>query len=63
MVAQATERGAVMSVSIREVIETAGYDLTTQDDALWLLSKQNEFAELVEKAELLVETEADKDEA
>lgn len=44
-----------MSVSLLEVIEAAGYDLSTPDDANWLLSKQNEFEELIEKAELLME--------
>lgn len=44
-----------MSVSLQEVIEAAGYDLSTEEDAIWLLSKQNEFNELVEQAEELVE--------
>lgn len=44
-----------MSVSLLEVIEAGGYDLTTYDDAIWLLSKRNEFDELIEKAEELVE--------
>lgn len=44
-----------MSVSLLEVIENAGYDLNTVEDANWLLSKRNEFDELVEKAEELVE--------
>lgn len=42
-----------MSVSIAEVIEAAGYDLNTPEDALWLLSKQREFKELIEKAEII----------
>lgn len=40
-----------MSVSLREVIEHAGYDLNTVEDAEWLLSKQSEFEELIEQAE------------
>lgn len=43
-----------MSVSLLEVIEAGGYDLTTKEDAIWLLSKRNEFEELVGKAEELV---------
>ena len=46
-----------MSVSILEVIEAAGYDLNTKQDALWLLSKVNEFDDLVEQAEELLEEE------
>lgn len=44
-----------MSVSLLEVIEAGGYDLSTVEDANWLLSKRNEFEELVEKAEELLE--------
>lgn len=39
-----------MSVSLLEVIEAAGYDLSTVEDAIWLLSKQNEFEELVNQS-------------
>lgn len=46
-----------MSVSLREVIEAGGYDLSTLEDANWLLAKQNEFEELIEKAEKIVEKE------
>jgi hypothetical protein len=49
-----------MSVSLREVIEHGGYDLTTVEDARWLVGKQLEFEQLVEEAELVVE-EADDD--
>lgn len=45
-----------MSVSLLEVIEAGGYDLTTKEDALWLLSKRAEFEELVEQAEELIES-------
>ena len=44
-----------MSVSLLEVIEAGGYDLTTVEDANWLLSKQSEFDELVEQAQELVD--------
>lgn len=44
-----------MSVSLLEVIESGGYDLNTIEDAQWLLSKQSEFADLVEQAENLIE--------
>lgn len=44
-----------MGVSLLEVIEHGGYNLNTVEDATWLLSKKNEFEELIEKAEALVE--------
>lgn len=44
-----------MSVSLLEVIEAGGYDLNTKEDAEWLLSKQSEFDELIEKAEEVLE--------
>ena len=44
-----------MSVSLLEVIEAGGYDLSTVEDAQWLISKQNEFEELIEQAENLIE--------
>ena len=40
-----------MSVSLKEVIEFAGYDLTSEGDCNWLLSKRNEFEILLEAAE------------
>lgn len=49
-----------MSVSLLEVIEAGGYNLETVEDARWLLSKQNEFEELIEAAEQKVE-EADEE--
>lgn len=51
-----------MSVSLLEVIERGGYDLNTVEDANWLLSKRQEFEELVEKAEELVEEKEAVDE-
>lgn len=44
-----------MSVSLEEVLNASGYNLSTAEDANWLLSKRNEFEELVEKAEELLE--------
>ena len=49
-----------MSVSLLEVIEHGGYDITTKEDALWLLSKQSEFEQLIEQAQELVESEDDE---
>ena len=47
-----------MSVSLLEVLEHGGYQVTlNKEDALWLLSKRNEFDELVEQAEELLEDE------
>lgn len=50
-----------MSVSIREVIEAGGYDLTTLDDARWLVSQEAEFDELIEQAEELIEEAESKE--
>lgn len=44
-----------MSVSLLEVIEHGGYDLSTKEDAIWLLSKRSEFEELIKKAEAVLE--------
>lgn len=52
-----------MSVSLLEVIEAGGYDLTTVEDANWLLSKQNEFEELIEQAEELIDEAQAKEDA
>lgn len=49
-----------MSVSLLEVIEAAGYNIATEEDARWLLSKQSEFGELVEQAEELIENEQEE---
>lgn len=46
-----------MSVSLLEVVEAAGYNLATKEDAIWLLSKRSEFEELVEQAQDLVDKE------
>lgn len=47
--------GSGMSVSLLEVIEAGGYDLSTVEDANWLLAQKAEFEELIEKAEQLIE--------
>lgn len=44
-----------MSVSLLEVIEAGGYDITAYDDANWLLSKQSEFEELIDQAQEVVD--------
>jgi hypothetical protein len=49
-------------VTLQEVIEAGGYDLTTYEDANWLLSKQQEFEQLVEQAEKVVEAYNDEQE-
>lgn len=46
-----------MSVSLLEVVEAGGFDLSTLEDAEWLVSKQNEFEELLEAAQELLEEE------
>lgn len=50
-----------MSVSLREVIEAGGYDLTTVEDAQWLLSQEDAFDELIEEAEALIERLEDEE--
>jgi len=55
--AKAIKKGQVMSVTLREVIEHGGYDLNTKEDSNWLISKQVEFEELVERAEETMEIE------
>lgn len=52
-----------MSVSLREVINAGGYDLTTVEDAEWLVSKKSEFEQLVDEAEALIETENNKEDS
>lgn len=44
-----------MAVSLLEVIQAGGYDLSTEDDARWLLAQVNQFEELVTQAEDLIE--------
>lgn len=42
-------------ISLLEVVEAGGYDIRTKEDANWLLSKQQEFEELVEYCEKVME--------
>ena len=45
-----------MSVSLSEVLENAGYDIKNNvEDAKWLMSQSNEWEELYENAEDLVD--------
>ena len=44
-----------MSTSISEVIESGGYDLSTKDGCEWLIAQEDEFDELLEKAEETIE--------
>ena len=47
-----------MSVTLQEVLESAGYDIKhNKEDAQWLLSQQDEFEELCEDAEDLLDEE------
>ena len=49
-----------MSVSLSEVLRSAGYDIENNvDDARWLLEQKDEFDELSNKAETLDEEYAD----
>ena len=52
-----------MSVSLQEVLESAGYDIKNNvDDAIWLLSKQDEFEKLIEECEDFVDNQESEDE-
>lgn len=45
-----------MSVSLQEVLENAGYDIKNNlDDAIWLVSRQDEFEELIEECEDMID--------
>lgn len=44
-----------MSTTLRDVIESAGYDLEILDDAEWLLAQKDIFDELIEEAEATIE--------
>ena len=44
-----------MSVSLKEVIQSAGFDLEKVEDAEWLLTREEEFCELIEQAQDLVD--------
>jgi len=43
-----------MSVSLLDVIEYGGYNLSSLEDANWLLSKETEFESLLDAARTLV---------
>lgn len=52
-----------MSVSLEEVIEQAGYSITTnKEDAIWFLAQQDEFERLKEIAEDTIERLEDEEE-
>lgn len=44
-----------MSVSLRDVIEAGGFDLSLLEDCEWLLSVEDEFDQLIEEAEEVIE--------
>lgn len=48
-----------MSVSLKEVIESAGFDLNTAEDCEWLLGQRDEFVELCEEADKVLEDNAE----
>lgn len=50
-----------MSVSLLEVIEAGGYDLSLPEDAAWLVSHESEFEELIEKAKEMLEAIEEKE--
>jgi hypothetical protein len=50
-----------MSVSLAEVIEAGGYDLTTVEDSRWLVATQSEYAGLIETAEAIIEKEGNNE--
>lgn len=43
-----------MSVSLLEVIEAGGYDLSTTEGATWLLCQKEQFEELINDAEDII---------
>ena len=44
-----------MSVSLLEALEGSGYNFYLREDCEWLVSKQSEFEELIEKAQETIE--------
>lgn len=45
-------------VTLLEVLENGGYDIKNNyDDALWLLATQDEYEELIEECQEMVEKE------
>lgn len=52
-----------MSVSLSEVLEDAGYDIKNNvEDAIWLLSQRDEFEELYEIADEVVDRAEEEEE-
>ncbi len=49
-----------MSVTIIEVIEAGGYDLSTIEDAKWLISQEINFEYLLQKAKKMVNAEEER---
>ena len=49
-----------MSTSLREVIEAAGYDLSTVEGANWVLAQEDLMEELIADAEDIIEAEDDR---
>lgn len=50
-----------MSVSIKEVLESAGYDFSTKEDCEWLLAQAPEFDEMLEEADDTIDYINDKE--
>lgn len=48
-------------VTLREILEHAGYDLSLKKDAEWLLTTQLEYMQLTELAEELLEDIREKE--
>lgn len=44
-----------MSVSLEEALNGAGYDFSTVEDCRWLLASKDDFEELCEKCEQVIE--------
>ena len=49
-----------MSVTITVVVEAGGYDLKTIEDAKWIISQENKFNELLDKAKEIIEAEQER---
>ena len=52
-----------MGVTILQLIEEGGFDLSTPEDANWLLAQRKQFEELVDKAEAIRDAEDDRESA
>lgn len=44
-----------MSTSIEVVVEHGGFDISTYEDANWLLAQRNEWDEMIERAQQVVD--------